>query len=208
VRLRVSDGIAASEASVTIQVDNNPPAPTIIKPKPTTMWNVGTQLAFGGVATDPEDGNPPRALDWSLEMEHCPSDCHTHQIQTFEGTRNGSFVAPDHEYPSHLELTLTAADSDGRQSSTSVALHPRTTLVTMRSTPTGAVLGLNARAEASPFTAEVIRGSTNTISAPSPQALTGGNLFDFAFWNVGGPATQTIEITGPSRTYRATFSAQ
>ena len=40
-------------------------------------------------------------------------DCHTHALQTWAGTATGSFVAPDHEYPSYLELELTATDASG-----------------------------------------------------------------------------------------------
>jgi hypothetical protein len=34
-------------------------------------------------------------------------------VQTFTGVASGSFGAPDHEYPSYLELELTATDSGG-----------------------------------------------------------------------------------------------
>ena len=46
-------------------------------------------------------------------MQHCPSNCHSHPVQSFAGVAGGSFVAPDHEYPSYLELRLTATDSGG-----------------------------------------------------------------------------------------------
>ena len=47
-------------------------------------------------------------------MMHCPGgDCHAHVIQELNGTRTGSFNAPDHEYPSHLRFTVTVTDSGG-----------------------------------------------------------------------------------------------
>ncbi len=46
-------------------------------------------------------------------MQHCPSDCHTHTLQQYEGVASGQFVAPDHEYPSYLELRLTVRDAAG-----------------------------------------------------------------------------------------------
>ena len=46
-------------------------------------------------------------------IHHCPSNCHTHVYQTFDGVAGGSFPAPDHEYPSYLEIQLTATDSCG-----------------------------------------------------------------------------------------------
>ena len=57
-------------------------------------------------------------------MNHCPSNCHTHPIQTFPNVASGSFNAPDHEYPSHLELRLTATDSDGREHDDERAAEP------------------------------------------------------------------------------------
>ena|SRR5664279_340025 len=57
-------------------------------------------------------------------MHHCPSNCHTHTIQTWDGVAGGPFGAPDHEYPSYLELLLTA--TDGGQSATAVRLNPST----------------------------------------------------------------------------------
>ena len=62
-------------------------------------------------------------------QHHCPvnpNDCHTHTVQTFSGLSSGSFAAPDHEYPSWLELILTATDSGGLTGTTSVRLDPKT----------------------------------------------------------------------------------
>ena len=33
--------------------------------------------------------------------------CHAHPLQAFPGFGGGSLIAPDHDYPSHIELTLT-----------------------------------------------------------------------------------------------------
>ena len=55
-------------------------------------------------------------------MQHCPSNCHPHPVQTFAGVAAGSFAAPDHEYPSYLELRLTATDSGGLTTTTSRAV--------------------------------------------------------------------------------------
>ena len=45
--------------------------------------------------------------------------------QRFAGSASGSFPAPDHEYPSHLELRLTATDGGGLQGTASVLLTRR-----------------------------------------------------------------------------------
>ena len=93
---------------------NGAPTATIVQPAPSTTWKVGDVIAFSGSATDPQEGSlPASALSWTVILHHCPSTCHTHTIQSFVGVATGSFTSPDHEYPSHLELRLTATDSGG-----------------------------------------------------------------------------------------------
>ena len=82
-----------------------PPTATITSPAPGTTWRVGDLIQFAGGATDAQDGPLPASrLSWDLILHHCPSNCHTHPLQSFAGVAGGSFTAPDHEYPSHLEL--------------------------------------------------------------------------------------------------------
>ena len=103
------------------------PTATILAPPPTLTWKVGDPIAFSGQGTDPQDGTlPPSALSWQVIIHHCPSNCHTHLYQTFDGVASGSFPAPDHEYPSYLEIQLTATDSDGNTGTASVNINPQT----------------------------------------------------------------------------------
>ena len=86
---------------------NQPPVPVIDSPLASLTWKVGDTVNFTGHASDPEQGTlPASALTWTLLIQHCPSNCHSHTIQTWDGVASGSFPAPDHEYPSHLELRL------------------------------------------------------------------------------------------------------
>jgi glucose/arabinose dehydrogenase/PKD repeat protein len=114
VSLRVTDTQGESDvASLTVTADNTPPLVEILSPAPDLLWAVGDEIAFSGRAIDPQDGElPPANLSWSVLMHHCatPDDCHTHPIQDLVGIASGSFAAPDHEYPSYLELRLTATD--------------------------------------------------------------------------------------------------
>ena len=86
--------------------------PSSTRPRSTLTWKVGDTISFSGHATDPEQGTlPASALSWTLVIQHCPSNCHTHTIQTWTGVASGSFTAPDHEYP---VLPRARADGDGR----------------------------------------------------------------------------------------------
>ena len=208
-RLRVTDNGGASSVSTGVTIaagGNTPPAPTIAQPGSTLTWKVGDTVSFSGSATDPNDGNlPASALSWSLILHHCPSGCHTHPLQTFSGVASGSFPAPDHEYPSHLELRLTATDTGGLTGTTSVLLQPQTVVLSFNSAPSGLQLVLNGAGSATPFTRTVIAGSNNSISAPTPQSLSGADWAFFS-WSDGGGQTHNV-VANTATTYTATYRA-
>jgi glucose/arabinose dehydrogenase/fibronectin type 3 domain-containing protein len=207
VRLRVSDQAGASSiASVVISAGNSAPVPTIATPASGTTWKAGDVIAFSGSASDAEDGALAASrLTWSLVMQHCPSNCHSHPIQDFAGVAGGSFVAPDHEYPSHLDLRLTATDSAGLSGSTTLRLDPQTVELTFESVPSGLQLAVGSTALATPFTRTVIVNSANSVSAPPAQSL-GGTNYAFASWSDGGPASHNIVAGASASTYTATYT--
>jgi cysteine-rich repeat protein len=120
VRVRATDSLAAtSVAQVSVNAGNSPPVPVIGTVTPTTPWTVGQTITFNGSATDPQEGTlPASSLTWSILMHHCQNeamnDCHIHTVSTITGVTSGSFAAPDHDYPSYLELKLTATDHGSR----------------------------------------------------------------------------------------------
>jgi glucose/arabinose dehydrogenase/PKD repeat protein len=206
--LRVTDPSGASDtASVTISAGNTPPAGVIDTPTTGTTWKVGDVITFSGHATDAQDGTlPASALTWSLVLHHCPSTCHEHPLQTFAGTASGSFVAPDHEYPSHLELRLTATDSGSLSHTSSVELDPQTVDLTFESSPAGLTLAVGSTSQVAPFTRRAILGSTLSISAPSPQA-SGGTAYEFVGWSDGGAQTHTI-VANAAASYLASYQVR
>jgi len=208
VRLRVTDSHGATgTASLTISADNTPPTATIATPSPSLTWKVGDTIAFSGSATDPQQGTlPASALSWNLILQHCPSDCHEHLLQTFSGVASGSFSAPDHEYPSYLELRLTATDAGGLRDTKSVSLEPQTVDLTFQTAPTGLQLAVNAVSEAAPFTRTVIVSSNNSVSAPTPQTV-GGVPYGFWSWSDGGTQSHNIIAPATTTTYQATYKA-
>jgi uncharacterized repeat protein (TIGR01451 family) len=209
VRLRVTDpGGLTDEESVVITAANTPPAPVIDTPVAGTTWAVGDTITFSGHATDTQQGTlPASALSWSLVLQHCPSTCHEHPLQSYVGTASGSFVAPDHEYPSHLELRLTATDGGGLSTTVTRQLDPKTVLLSFATNPSGLQLVVGSTGEATPFTRTVIQGSTNSISAPAPQTL-GGVTYAFSGWSDGGAQTHVVIAGNTPGTYTATFAAQ
>ena len=203
--LRVTDSHGASAtAAVTINVGNTAPNATITAPAAGTTWKVGDLIQFAGGATDAQDGPlPASGLSWSLILNHCPSNCHTHPLQSFESVAGGSFTTPDHEYPAYLELRLTATDSGGLTDTESLRLDPKTVSISLNSSPGGFALALNASQLPTPFTRTVIQGSRNTISAPSPQTKAKKSWL-FKSWSDRGAQTHDV-IANSSATYAATF---
>lgn len=204
--LRVTDSQGASDTdSVVITVGNTPPTATILTPAPSTTWKVGDVITFSGSATDAQDGTLPASrLSWSLILHH---GTHTHPLQNFVGVASGSFTAPDHEYPSYLELKLTATDSGGLTNTTTVQISPKTVALTFRTTPSGLQLVVGGSSGQTSFARTVIVGSTNSISAPTPQTK-GGKTYTFSSWSDGGAQTHNITAPATSTTYTARFQSK
>ena len=202
----MTDGRGGSDTDpVTIRVGNTPPTATITTPAAGTTWRVGDVINFSGSATDPQQGNlPASALSWSLILHHCPSNCHEHPLQTFPGVASGSFTAPDHEYPSYLELQLTATDSGGLSHTVTRRLDPRTVVLTFATNPGGLRLTVNGTQATATFTRTVIIGSTNSISAVTPQTK-GKQTYTFTSWSDGGAQTHNIVAPATATTYTARF---
>ncbi|MFB4281840.1 LamG-like jellyroll fold domain-containing protein [Nonomuraea sp. MTCD27] len=206
VRLRVIDDRGGQgDATVTINVANTAPTAAVNAPTAATTWAVGQSIAFSGSGSDAQDGAVPGVrMRWALVLHHCPSTCHEHEITTFTGA-SGSFQAPDHDYPAHLELRLTVTDAHGLTDTESVLLQPRTVNLTFASSPSGLRLGFNSEQVATPFTRTVIVGSGNSVSAPSPQS-SGGQSYAFASWSDGGAASHQVVAPATGTTYTAAYT--
>ena len=185
-------------ASVTINVGNTPPVPTIASPVVGSTWKVGDTIAFSGSASDAQDGTlAPARLSWALVIRHCavsnPSSCHAHPGPTFPGVASGSFVTSDHDAPSYLELTLTATDSFGATASVTRRIDPRTVKLALRSAPAGATISAGPTAAVTPYDLTSLEGGTIGVSIASPQTI-GSSQYAFASWSDGGAQTHQVTM--------------
>ena len=115
-------------------------------------------------------------LRWTVDLNHCsaivPTSCHVHHIQDFAGVASGSFVYPDHEYPSlpharpdgHERLRparhdVGAARPEDRRADASTACRRAC----------GSAVG--GEASTTPFTRTVAQNSTVGVAAPPSQFL-------------------------------------
>ncbi|GAA0479136.1 hypothetical protein Ade02nite_40100 [Paractinoplanes deccanensis] len=205
-RLTVTDTLNATHTStIAVTPGNEAPAAVIDTPAVGTTWKVGDTLTFTGHATDPQEGALPASrLNWDLVMHHCsaPENCHEHAIRSWNGAASGSFEAPDHDYPSYLELKLVATDQQGLTHAVTRRLDPETVDLTFATVPSGLQLTVGSASGTTPFSRTVIQGSTNSVSAPSPQESS-----TFASWSDGGSQTHIVTAPTTATTYTATYTS-
>ncbi len=208
VRVQVTDADGASAiAALAVTAGNTAPVPVIEAPAAGTRWHVGQRIAFAGRATDVEEGAlPGTALSWSLILHHCPQDCHIHQLQDYPAVAAGAFQTIDHDYPSFLELRLTATDAGGLTATTSLRLDPETVTVDLASDPPGLDLVAGIRRAPSPFTYTAIAGGLLSIGAPTPQTV-GGVTHEFAAWSDGGAPTHDVRLGSAPARFTASFTS-
>jgi PKD repeat protein len=209
VRLRVRD-IGGREGVVSHEITVGTP-PSVEIAVDGDDWRVRDAIDFSGSArTGAGVPLPPSALTWSLVLRHCgrsaPDVCHTHPVQDYVGVSSGRFTAPDHAWPAHLLLSLTAKDADGLTTTKTERLNPRTASLTLASDPPGLRLTLGSETLAAPFTHTVLAKSDTMITAESPQGF-GDADWTLTGWDHGGGASQQIVTPeSGSRTYTARFS--
>jgi glucose/arabinose dehydrogenase len=189
-----ADGATATK-TILIYAGNSRPVPVITAPDESLKWTANQTIDFAGSATDAEDGPlPASALRWDILLDHCDAfTCHQHFVATFEGVDHDSFQALDHEYPSHLEIRLTATDSQGLTGTTVVTIQPDTVTLEVDTNPSGLFVTNQAASGPSPLVQTVIKGATIPIGVDSPQAL-GGVSYEFGSWDDGGAQGHTVNI--------------
>jgi glucose/arabinose dehydrogenase len=206
VRLQVKNSNnSVGVATTKITAGDTPPTPTIYAPPAGTTWNVGDTINFFGFASDAEQTMKASDLTWKLALNHCPSSCHVHNLQSWSGVASGSFTTPDHDYPSHLTLTLTAKDARGLTGTTSLELDPNVVTLQVGSDPAALTVSAGDLTGPSPQSRTMIQGGIATVSAPSPQQLDGVTyLFDH--WSDFGAQSHDVTVDADT-TLTATFTA-
>jgi glucose/arabinose dehydrogenase len=197
VSLRVTDTDGNSdETHLTIYPgDLGPPVPEVsVGPED---WAIGETIHFSAGAVDPDAGEVP-AFDWNVTIKHCPFACHTHPFALYPDTDEGSFSAPPHEYPSHLDFALTARDERGLSTVVSRDLYPRTAALTMESQPPGIDLAFDALEQPAPFEGMLIAGGNANVSAPQ-SAEVGGVAYEFESWSDGGERSHTVTVSASTQ---------
>ncbi|WP_460710050.1 PQQ-dependent sugar dehydrogenase [Nocardioides dilutus] len=205
VQVRVSDGQGGSDtAEVVVSPGNSPPQLTSVSPDASFTWAVGETVSFSATATDAQQSLPDSAFTWTVAIQHCPSVCHTHGLETFQGQRTGSFPAPAHEYPSNLLLTVTVTDDQGLTDTETVQLDPKTVAMTFASNPTGAALTVAGATVSAPHDQTFIQGSVFNVSAPESRVVS-GDTYVFSSWSDGGALSHAVTAPSTPTTLTANY---
>lgn len=210
VAVRVLDGEGLSSvARVTVYPGDVPPDVEIEEPGDGAAWSVGEEIKLNGSAFDSEgtdlDG---LSLYWSTRLAHCPGgqgDCHLHPLGVFAGVRKSSFLAPEHDFPSYIEVTLNAVDGRGLSGSETVRIDPRTVDLEVRSDPVGVPLTAGLVAGPSPLSLTAIEGSNVVLAAPQTAQLN-GMTYTWEGWSDGGARVHTV-LADESAGYTALYDS-
>lgn len=211
VRVEDDEGFV-SVARVTVYPGDKPPVPTITAPPPSFLWGVGDEIKLKAKAIDAEghEINTPLPYYWVTRMAHCPDPanptaCHTHPLQTFAGIRSPEFIAPQHDYPSYIEVVLRVSDDRDLSGTTQLKINPRTVNLSLASDPPGIKLRAASTEATSPFSVPAIDGSEILLSA-APTAVIGGKTYSFASWSDGGARAHPIHVSPAQSQYTAHYT--
>ena len=209
VAVRVEDGQGLTNtAKLTLYPGDTPPVPTIKEPSASYLWGVGDKIHLAGSAVNSEGKSvEPLFMQWSTRILHCPNgpeNCHAHPLQDFPGVLSGDLIAPEHDYPSYIEITLSASDKRGLSASKTIELSPRVFTVHFNSNPPGIPLTAGLVSQAAPFEVPSVEGSQLVISAPQTMQLN-GRTYTWKSWSDGGAAVHTILAKGQGQ-YTANYT--
>ncbi len=211
VRVKDDEGFT-SVARITVYPGDEPPEVTITEPSASYEWKVGDKINLYAEATE-SNGDPitsPRPYYWITRLAHCPDPthpeaCHVHPLQTFAGIRAPEFVAPQHDYPSYIEVILRASDERGLSGVATLNLDPRTVDLSLASDPSGIELLAGSTKAVSPFTVPEIYGSEILLSAPAT-ATVAGRAYAFAGWSDGGNRSHPIPVGSGQTKFTASYT--
>jgi glucose/arabinose dehydrogenase len=198
--------VTSNAAQLTVTSYNNPPVAQISTPLENTLYRGGDTIRFSGSATDTEDGTLlASAFSWSVSFYH---DTHIHDGPPIaNGVKSGYFVIPrTGEVSANVwyRLLLTVKDSKGLSSTKYRDILPRKTTLSFTTQPAGLQVTLDGQPVKTPVSVIGVEGIKRTIGIVNGQILA-GKTYDFAYWQQGGSATQTITTPISDVTYTAVY---
>jgi glucose/arabinose dehydrogenase len=201
------EGALSRPAELAVGAGRSAPDVSIDVPRGTESFAVGQPVTLSARARDREDGElAGGALAWTVLLHH---EEHTHP---FLGPVNGtsvSFTAPPPESlgaaeTSHLEIRLTATDSEGLTTTVVRDLKPHLVKVTLDSDPPDLDVVINGTTMSTPVTVSSWEGLALDLEARDQGQ--GPNRHIFTSWSDGGALRHTVATPDHDVTFTARFT--
>ncbi len=182
------------------------PSLSITQPALGSLYAGGNNIAYAGVARDYSDALlPTNSYSWTATFSHDSI------VDPFFGplnnVTNGTMTIPTNGAATtnvFYRLNLTVTDTNGNQQSTFVDVLPRLSTLNLETVPAGLQVSLDGQSMTTPTSAVRVVGMTRTLSAPSPQNVSGSN-YNFVVWSHGGAQTHNVSVPTNATTYTASF---
>ena len=171
------------------------PVATILQPAAGALFAGGQTVNFAGSGTTYSgSGLPSNSFTWSVEFHS--NDVTSVVLGPLTGVTNGAFVVPNNGPLStnlFYRIWLTVIDTNGYQQRVSLDLAPQVSVLNFDTVPSGLQLSLDGAAYSTPSNITLVAGYTRTLSAPTPQVLSGTN-YNFVLWSDGGSVSHSISV--------------
>ncbi|KAI9187993.1 hypothetical protein H9P43_002384 [Blastocladiella emersonii ATCC 22665] len=161
-------------------------------------FSVGDDVNFE-VSAKKEDGSvvPNSALTWTVLIAHCypgpvcrpnAKSCHSHLVNTFEGTNKGSFKSPDHDFPSFLTFGLDVVHPDAPDLRVTLTKYvtPKSATVKIATNPEKLFVFTNLVECAAPCPFTGLQGGALSLEVNEVQMNADRQAFRFTGWSTGG----------------------
>jgi Concanavalin A-like lectin/glucanases superfamily len=182
------------------------PSVSITQPTISTLYTGGNNVAFAGIARDYSDALlPTNSYSWTATFSQ--DGVMNPFVGPLNNVTNGTLAIPNNGPATtnvFYRVTLTATDTNGNSQSTSVDVQPRLTTLNFATVPPGLQLNLDGLNMTAPTSTVRVAGMTRSLSAPSPQNLSGSN-YNFVVWSHGGAQTHNISVLTNATTYTASY---
>lgn len=200
-----ANGEEAASQPVVIQV-GVPPTLTVSSPVDGALYRAGDTITYNAFASDAagfdlDDGD----IKTEIRLKH---GSHYHPFAGPLTGRAGSFTIPrtgEASADTAYEITVTATDDNGLSTTKSVTIRPRTSEVTLATSPPGLGLQLDGVPVTTPRTYTAVEGFRREANAPTTAVAADGSVLHFAGWSDGKSIRHAITTAQDDKTYTATY---
>jgi len=206
VHLTVSSGTDHTQAQPIVVQVGIPPTLTVATPTEGQLYRAGDTITYNAFASDAAGFDLNDANIKTVVRLHHGS--HYHPFAGPLTGRAGSFTIPttgEASADTSYEVTVTATDGNGLSTTKTVTIRPRTSHLTLQTSPPGLGLTLDSVPVATPTTVEGVVGFQRQIAAPSSAIAPDGTVLQFAGWSDGHSIRHVITTPDADTTYTATY---